>query len=291
MRASLLPSLFALTAVAALAPAQAAKTKQGQKQRSKQPVVEARPGPQKDDAVTKKDKAIAALDTFLSKHAPNAAQDGWRTTMPEPPQQAFAEDRDYFWHLATNKGELKVLLLPHVAPMHCTSAIYLTRAGFYDGLTFHRAIKGFMAQGGCPNGTGAGNAGFTMQSEIAEAIKHEKKGQISTANEDGKEKTDGSQFFLTFAPCPHLDGKHTIFGEVTEGLDVVDAIDAVSGEGDSQQPTEPLRIVRAWVVVVPKVAPSTQGLGETAGKDAKPKQGELPRKPGAPAGDTKKQQL
>lgn len=291
MRAPWLSSLLVLTVLTASATAQAEKPKKGQKQQSKPAAAESRPGPEKDDAVTKKDKAIAALDAFLSKHAPNTKQAGWRTTMSEPPQQAFAEDRDYFWHLATSKGELKVRLLPQVAPMHCTSAVYLTRAGFYDGLTFHRAIKGFMAQGGCPNGTGAGNAGFLMKGETSDAVKHDKKGLISTANEDGKEKTDGSQFFLTFAPCPHLDGKHTIFGEVVGGLDVVDAIDAVSGEGESQKPTEALTIVRAWVVVVPKEGAAKDGAADDApGKGDKPKAGEPSGKQKKPSGEPKKQQ-
>lgn len=291
MRAPWLSSLLVLTVLAAAAPAQGAKPKKAQKQQSKQPAAEPRPGPEKDDAATKKDKAIAALDAFLSKHAPNTKQDGWRTTMSEPPQQRFAEDCDYFWHLATSKGELKVKLMPQIAPMHCTSAVYLTRAGFYDGLAFHRAIKGFMAQGGCPNGTGVGNAGYMMKGETSEAVKHDKKGLISAANEDGKEKTDGSQFFLTFAPCPHLDGKHTIFGEVVEGLDVVDAIDAVSGEGESQKPTETLTIVRAWVVVVPNDGGSAEGdMDDATDKGSKPKKGEKTGKPKKPSDEPKKQQ-
>lgn len=223
-----------------------------------------RPGPEKDDAVTKKDKAIVALDKFLAAHAPNPQQDGWRTRMSEPPVQSFAADREYYWHLATDRGELKVQLLTQVAPMHCTNAIYLARAGFYDGLVFHRVIRGFMAQGGCPNGTGSGNAGYTMEGETSKDVLHDGPGLLSTANEDGKPKTDGSQFFLTFAATPHLDGKHTIFGKVVEGMDVVTAIDALGGENGSEKPKEPIAIVRAWITVVPK-----EGSKDAAGPDTK----------------------
>ena len=280
--------LSVLALVAAALPAQSGKQKKSAKSKAQEPAPAARPGPEKDDATTKKDKAVAALDAFLAAHAPNTKQDGWRTQMSEPPVQAFAEDRDYFWHLATNRGEMKIRLLPQVAPMHCTSAIYLTRAGFYDGLAFHRVIKGFMAQGGCPNGTGSGNAGFTMKGETSDAVKHDKAGLISTANEDGKEKTDGSQFFLTFAPCPHLDGKHTIFGEVVEGMETVTAMDALGGEGESQKPAEPISIVRAWVVVVPKdgAAPAE---AEDAKGDSKAKKPASDKKAKKPAGDAKKQ--
>ena len=277
-----------LAALAAALPAQSSKQKKSSKPKSQEPAPVARPGPEKDDAATKKDKAIAAIDSFLAAHAPNTKQDGWRTQMSEPPVQAFPEDRDYYWHLATNKGEMKVRLLPQVAPMHCTSAIYLTRAGFYDGLAFHRVIKGFMAQGGCPNGTGSGNAGFTMKGETSDAVKHDKPGLISTANEDGKEKTDGSQFFLTFAPCPHLDGKHTIFGEVVEGMEAVTAIDALGGEGESQKPTEPISIVRAWVVVVPKEGAAPADEPGSKGDD-KPKKSGSDKKAKKPASDGKKQ--
>ena len=274
--------------LAAALPGQSNKQKKQGKQ-SKEPAA-AVPGPTKDDPTTKKDKAVAVLDAFLASHAPNTKQDGWRTQMAEPPQQSFPEDRDYYWRFATNKGELKIRLLPQVAPMHCTSAIYLTRAGFYDGLSFHRVIKGFMAQGGCPNSTGSGNAGFTMKGETSDAVKHDKPGLISTANEDGKEKTDGSQFFLTFAPCPHLDGKHTIFGEVVEGMETVTAMDALGGEGESQKPTEPITITRAWIEVVAKDGAATDDDAKKDGKSAeKPKKADSSSKPKKPAGDAKKQ--
>ncbi len=225
-------------------------------------------GPTKDDAFTKKDKAIVAIDKFLAAHKPNQKRDGWRQSMAEPKPVAFAVDRDYCWHLATSCGEITVRLFPAAAPMHCTSVVYLARAGFYDGLTFHRAIKGFMAQGGCPLGSGNGNAGYTMAGELDPSLKHDRKGLLSTANEDGKDKTDGSQFFVTFAPAPHLDGKHTIFGEVVSGMDAVEAMDALGGEGDSQQPKQKITIERAWITVhkrEPADADKAKGADDRAG--------------------------
>jgi len=203
----------------------------------------------KEDAVTAKDKAVAALDKFAAASKVSKKREDWRQVLPEPPKQAFTPGCDYFWKLQTNLGEITARLRPDVAPMHVTSVVYLTRLGFYDGLTFHRAIKGFMAQGGCPRGDGMGNAGYKMEGEFDAATKHDRAGLLSAANE-GRPKTDGSQFFITFAPAPHLDGKHTIFGEVTGGQDVVQALEARSGEDGSDKPTADLRIERASIQVV-----------------------------------------
>ena len=126
---------------------------------------------------------------------------------------------DYFWNLETNKGAIKVKLMPDVAPMHVSSTIYLTRLGFYDDTIFHRVIQGFMAQGGDPTGTGRGGPGYKYNGEFDSSVKHDKPGLISMAN--AGPGTDGSQFFLTFVKTPHLNGKHTIFGRVVEGMDTV----------------------------------------------------------------------
>ncbi len=211
---------------------------------------EAKPTPIKDDAVTVKDPVVVALDKF-SKSKVNTKREGWRTALAEPPEQTFDAGRDYVWHVQTNHGELSVRLRPDVAPMHVTNVIYLTRIGFYDGLVFHRAIKGFMAQGGCPLGNGGGNPGYKMESACSAEAKHDKAGILSAANE-GKPKTEGSQFFITYAPTPHLDGKHTVFGEVTDGLDVLKAFEERSGTNEADQPTQKLLIERAWVTVKEK---------------------------------------
>lgn len=271
-----------LVAVAlALAAPLAAQSGKGKPAKPKKGEAAAAAAPEqpKDDPVTKKDKAIAAIDKFRAAHKVDPKRDGWRSTFAEPPRQEFDPQREYHWHLVTNKGELDVRLRPDVAPMHVTSVIYLSRSGFYDGLTFHRVIKGFMAQGGCPLGNGSGGPGYTMGGEFDPACKHDKAGVLSTANEEGKPRSDGSQFFLTFAPAPHLDGKHTIFGEVVEGLDVVKAIDACGGPMETGKSTEPLSIVRTWVTVVAKDGGADakdegdKGGKKDAGKDKPGKKG------------------
>ena len=99
--------------------------------------------------------------------------------------------------------------------MHVSNAIYLTLLGFYDGLNFHRVIPGFMAQGGCPDGTGSGRPGYEFDGEFDDDVKHDEGGMLSTANSGPG--TDSSQFFITFKAAKHLDGKHTIFGKLVKG--------------------------------------------------------------------------
>ena len=121
--------------------------------------------------------------------------------------------------------------------------MFLTRLGFYDGLSFHRVITGFMAQGGCPLGTGTGGPGYQYEGEYSPDVKHNRPGLLSMAN--AGPGTDGSQFFLTFVDTPWLDGKHTIFGEVTEGDDVLQAMEA-RGSRDGRT-SEPMSIVKATI--------------------------------------------
>ena len=129
--------------------------------------------------------------------------------------------------------------------MHVSSTIYLTRLGFYDGLTFHRVIPGFMAQGGCPTGTGRGSPGYRYDGEFDPNVRHDRAGLLSMAN--AGPGTDGSQFFITFRDTPHLDGKHTIFGEVKGGMDTLRALEKAGSPGG--RPTEELRIERATILV------------------------------------------
>jgi cyclophilin family peptidyl-prolyl cis-trans isomerase len=127
--------------------------------------------------------------------------------------------------------------------MHVTNFIDLTRLGFFDGLSFHRVITQFMAQGGCPLGTGTGDPGYRFEGEYRADVKHDRPGLLSMAN--AGPGTDGSQFFLTFVPTPWLNGKHTIFGEVIEGQDVLKKLEAAGTQ--SGKTTEPLSIVKATV--------------------------------------------
>ena len=121
-----------------------------------------------------------------------------------------------------NGAEFKVNLFDDKAPNTVNNFVFLARDGFYDGVTFHRVIPGFMAQGGDPTGTGRGGPGYRFADEFHPDLKHDRPGILSMAN--AGPNTNGSQFFITLVPTPHLDGAHAVFGEVVEGMDVVNAI-------------------------------------------------------------------
>ena len=137
----------------------------------------------------------------------------------------------------TARGPIRVELLPDQAPLTVANFVNLARRGFYDGLGFHRVIADFMVQGGCPEGSGRGGPGYRFEDETGNGVRHER-GVLSMAN--AGPNTNGSQFFITHVATPWLDGKHTVFGKVVEGLDVVDAIaqgDAIHSvkiEGDAE---------------------------------------------------------
>jgi peptidyl-prolyl cis-trans isomerase B (cyclophilin B) len=206
----------------------------------------------KDDAVTAKDPVIVALDKFKKAKVSTKPAD-WRTRMPAPPPLKFDPAREYRWHLETSVGSLVVTLLPQAAPKHVTSVIYLSRCGFYDGLVFPRILKGFMAQGGSPTNDQSGEAGYRLDGEFATGQKHDKPGALSAANSGPG--TDGSQFFLTFVETPHLDGKHTVHGFVTDGLATLQAIEARGVDKDGDPLPEKVTIVRTWITVVDAPAP------------------------------------
>jgi peptidylprolyl isomerase len=147
--------------------------------------------------------------------------------------------------MITTEGKVVIRLMPEVAPMHVTSFLYLTKLGFYDGLSFHRVIPGFMAQGGCPLGTGTGGPGYQFAGEFSDVVKHDKGGLLSMAN--AGPGTDGSQFFLTFVATPWLNGKHTIFGEVVEGMDVLKALEASGSQ--SGKTSKPLKMEKVTAEV------------------------------------------
>ncbi len=124
--------------------------------------------------------------------------------------------------MTTNKGDLKITLFPGDAPVTCASFLNLASRNFYNGITFHRVIANFMVQGGDPTGTGTGGPNYKFECECKPNRKHDKPGILSMAN--AGPNTNGSQFFVTHLPTPHLDGRHTVFGEVTEGQEVVNSI-------------------------------------------------------------------
>ncbi|MFO7773985.1 MAG: peptidylprolyl isomerase [Dehalococcoidia bacterium] len=123
--------------------------------------------------------------------------------------------------IKTEKGDLVLELFARDVPMTVNNFVELARDGFYDGLTFHRVIPGFVAQGGCPNGDGTGGPGYQFDDEITEHT--HVTGALSMANSGPN--TNGSQFFITYAPQPHLDGKHSVFGQLIEGTDVLKSLE------------------------------------------------------------------
>ena len=136
----------------------------------------------------------------------------------------------------TGRGPIRIELYPDKAPLTVANFVNLAKRGFYDGLNFHRVIPDFMVQGGCPQGRGTGGPGYKFEDETNNGVKHER-GVLSMAN--AGPNTNGSQFFITHIKTDWLDGKHTVFGKVIEGLDVVDsvaggdAINSVKIEGDA----------------------------------------------------------
>ena len=139
-------------------------------------------------------------------------------------------------HFDTDRGPIRIELAADKAPVTVANFVNLARRGFYDGLNFHRVIADFMVQGGCPEGSGRGGPGYRFEDEANNGLRHER-GVLSMAN--AGPNTNGSQFFITHVPCGWLDGKHTVFGKVVEGMDVVDAvrqgdlIKSVKIEGDA----------------------------------------------------------
>jgi len=132
--------------------------------------------------------------------------------------------------VTTEKGAMKIKLLKEEAPIAVANFADLVKKGFYDGLNFHRVIPGFMAQGGCPEGSGRGGPGYSIKCECEKNTSTHQKGTLSMAHA-GKD-TGGSQFFICFVPCPHLDGQHTVFGQIDpEDDDSMAILDGVK-QGD-----------------------------------------------------------
>ncbi|MBV1911019.1 MAG: peptidylprolyl isomerase [Kangiellaceae bacterium] len=192
------------------------------------------------------DKAIAEIDTLIAESNIDTTKVGWKITgVPKPTQATFTEGTQYFWNLETNKGNIKIDLKAQESPMHVTSTIYLTKLGFYDDIVFHRIIPGFMAQGGDPIGEGIGGPGYYYMGEFDSELTHDKPGILSMANRGAG--TDGSQFFITFGPTPHLDGRHTIFGEVVEGMETLKTLEKFGSR--SGKTKEKLFIKKATILV------------------------------------------
>lgn len=142
----------------------------------------------------------------------------WNT----PPALQIEANKTYHATIETNRGKISIELFPKNAPKTVNNFVFLAKEGFYDGVVFHRVINDFMIQGGDPTGTGRGGPGYKFEDETkGNPLTHDT-GVISMAN--AGPNTNGSQFFITHCPQPHLNGKHTVFGKVITGQDVVDAI-------------------------------------------------------------------
>jgi len=144
----------------------------------------------------------------------------WKT----PPEMQIDPKKKYKARMDTDKGVMVIELFSDKAPKTVNNFVFLAREGFYDGLIFHRVIDNFMVQGGDPTGTGSGGPGYKFADEFHPSLKHTKRGILSMAN--AGPGTNGSQFFITHVPTPWLDNKHTIFGQVVEGEDVLMSIPA-----------------------------------------------------------------
>jgi len=192
------------------------------------------------------DAALKKSDRFIAKQKVDKTDPTWKTQLTKPPLLTFTQGKDYFWELQTSQGNLTIKLFTDSAPMHVSSTIHLTKLGFYDDLTFHRVIPGFMAQGGDPVGNGSGNPGYKYNGEFEGEIGHSEAGMLSMAN--AGPGTDGSQFFLTFTPTPFLDGKHTVFGKVVADEDnSLTKIEALGSRGG--RTSQEVKIIKASIRV------------------------------------------
>lgn len=140
----------------------------------------------------------------------------------EYPPMVIDEQGSYEAVIVTDKGDIRLRLFAAEAPQTVNNFVFLANEGFYDGVVFHRVLEDFMAQGGDPTGTGSGGPGYAFADETDNGLTFDRAGLLAMAN--AGPATNGSQFFITFVPTPHLDGAHTIFGEVIEGMEVLDAL-------------------------------------------------------------------
>ena len=171
--------------------------------------------------------SVPATEPAISGPTPKSLQ------FDAPPPMSIDTTKQYFATFRMAKGgEFVVQLFPDKAPKTVNSFVFLARQGYFDGVTFHRVIEGFMAQGGDPTGPGRGGPGYQFEYEPND-LKFDKAGLVAMANTGAGTPTNGSQFFITFGPTPNLDGGFTIFGQVTSGMDVVNGLTRGDASQDS----------------------------------------------------------
>jgi cyclophilin family peptidyl-prolyl cis-trans isomerase len=139
-----------------------------------------------------------------------------------PPEMQIDPKKKYRAHMETDNGTMVIELFADRAPRTVNNFVFLAREGFYEGVIFHRVISNFMAQGGDPTGRGSGGPGYKFEDEFHPSLRHDRQGIVSMAN--AGPNSNGSQFFITHGPTPHLDDRHSVFGQVVEGLDVLMSI-------------------------------------------------------------------
>jgi cyclophilin family peptidyl-prolyl cis-trans isomerase len=164
---------------------------------------------------------LAATGAATSTQQPSSTE---RKAMSwnKPPEMTIDPAKSYEAVMKTTKGDVRIKLFADKAPKTVNNFVFLARQGFYNNVVFHRVIAGFMAQTGDPTGTGTGGPGYKFADEFSPDLRHDGEGIVSMAN--AGPNTNGSQFFITYAPQPHLNDVHSVFGKVVEGMDVIKAI-------------------------------------------------------------------
>ncbi len=165
------------------------------------------------------------LPRVLEEVAP-ASRNGYYT---EYPPMSIDQSKDYSAIIRTANGDITLRLFPEESPLAVNNFVFLARQGYFDGLSFHRVIKDFMAQGGDPSGQGSGGPGYSFEDETDNGLVFDRPGILAMANRGPA--TNGSQFFITYAATPHLNGLHTIFGELTAGQSALNALVEVAPDG------------------------------------------------------------
>ena len=163
----------------------------------------------------------------------------WKT----PPAMEIDPKKKYTAHMETDKGTIVIELFADKAPKTVNNFVFLSRQGYYESVIFHRVIANFMVQGGDPTGTGSGGPGYKFGDEFHPSLRHNKRGILSMAN--AGPGTNGSQFFITHGPTPHLDNRHSVFGQVIEGEDVLMSIPP---RDPSNRNAPAVKIVRVEIV-------------------------------------------
>lgn len=179
-----------------------------------------------------------------SEIAKGQEQGGVQPKMEAPPETEPWSGENRIAVFETSMGTFKIEMFEEKAPITTKNFIGLVQKGFYDGLTFHRVIDGFMIQGGDPRGNGSGGPGYTIADEFHRDLKHDAPGILSMAN--AGPNTGGSQFFITLDKTPWLDGRHAVFGKVIEGMDTVYAIGKVKTDGNDR-PVKPVVIQKITI--------------------------------------------